>query len=1377
MLSKKYLSFLFTFALLLPACITGMTDTGKPLTLYKQTVYTSQDGLPQNSVFKIVQTPGGFIWLATDSGLARFDGVDFDVYNLENTPALSDDVIRSLSVDNRGVLWIATEHGGIISYAGGVFKTMYTAANGLESNSTRAILPSADGSLWFGSDGGLNHLEKGTLCTIPFPESAVSRSVHALAEDSKARLWIGTSDGLLKLTRKEREYIVTQAGFFGDHITSLAVDGEDNLWVGTNGKGIIRQQADGNRDVSFTTANGLSSNLIDSLYIDKDGALLIATRGGGLNRVHGKDVSVFGTAEGLSHNFATAVLRDREGNIWIGTNGGGLNLLTDSKITVYNTRSGLSFFQVYGIYQDRRGRVWVGTFGFGINCIKDGRVIKTYTTADGLPANFIVSICEDRAGNMWFGTFGGGVARMKNGHFKTFDLNDGLINNFVYGLYVDSKGTLWAGTNQGGLHTFVNGRFELFDRFEGKVRTFLEDSRDNLWVGTDTVGLIRIKNGKTRLFNENHGLSSHDIMCIYEDKAGIIWAATFGGGVNRYSEKSGRFEPVRRKDGLPHDIIFWILEDDSGHLWLSSMNGIFRVRHRELEDFFTGKSGKITGTTFDEADGMDVRESNGGTHPAGWRTSDGRLWFITAAGVAVVDPSDTKPHALPHTIAVKQVIINGKTYLPQPKIDVPPGKGDIDIKYTAPTFTVPERVLFEYILDGYDEDWIDAGTRREAFYTNISYGTYNFRVRTHSREGSGSEKEASLKLYIAPHIWQTWWFRILAIILAVSLILFIFFSTMRRVRQKQQILENLVAERTGNLRSKTIELENKRAALEKTNTIVKSINAAVDYKDILGSILKETASLEGIHHALALVYDKPIDSYTFRAALGYDVNRLAPIRLSFTEVEGRYIAGAEEISKDIFIVKNISGRPGEDKVKPFAIPQSMLVLKIRSEDTAAGYLIFEDMKEKDAFERKEIRLLEELKDHIAAAFIKSKLLLELEAEREAAEAANYSKSMFLARMSHEIRTPMNSVIGFAEMLKDTKLNAEQKEFTHNIAKSGEVLLHLIDEILDFSKIEAGRFVLETVDFNVKTTVYEVCRIIKPRLGDRPVEILCRCDGQIPPYVHGDGGRFRQVLLNLMGNAVKFTHEGEIDVSVSIDEETDRLITLQTRIRDTGIGIPGEQLQSIFEQFQQADGSITRKYGGTGLGLAISKQIALLMGGDIRVESEVGKGSTFHFTARLEKSSKEPVPEEKIDAVEKDRKNGKRWQADGGKQPLNILLAEDNPVNRKLAVFMLTKGGYRVDVVMNGKEAVETFSANPAKYDLIFMDVNMPEMDGIEAARMIRKKGFADVPIIAMTAHALKEDRQNCLQAGMNDYISKPIKQEVVFNMIQKCTRRVPTLGT
>jgi PAS domain S-box-containing protein len=404
---------------------------------------------------------------------------------------------------------------------------------------------------------------------------------------------------------------------------------------------------------------------------------------------------------------------------------------------------------------------------------------------------------------------------------------------------------------------------------------------------------------------------------------------------------------------------------------------------------------------------------------------------------------------------------------------------------------------------------------------------------------------------------------------------------------------------------------------------------------------------------------------------------------------------------------------------------------------------------------------------------------------DAAKAANQTKSEFLARMSHEIRTPMNGIIGFSDMLLETSLTRRQQDYVKTIRHSSEGLKSLINDILDFSKIETSGLHVQTSVFEPQPLIEDIFNMLLPKSEIKSLEMVYKIEDTVPSKIKADANRFRQVVTNLVGNAIKFTESGKIQLSMTVQNENNAGLNCMVTIQDTGIGIPKENWETIFNAFQQVDGSNTREYDGAGLGLSISRQIARLMGGDIQVESTLGKGSTFYLSIWVEKVEQEdpsnvpnqPKKEIRISHevqsnLQKSAQSNRNINDNQSVETHHILLAEDNPINQKLARFILVQAGYRVTLVENGEDAVQAIEAKPNNFDLVLMDIQMPKQNGMDATRQIRKlekenPTWRHLPIVALTAQNMSGDRKKCIDSGMDDYIAKPIKKERVLETIKK----------
>jgi ligand-binding sensor domain-containing protein/serine phosphatase RsbU (regulator of sigma subunit) len=781
-------------------------DPATPVAAYIHDIWRSKDGLPQDTVQAIAQTRDGYLWLGTLEGLARFDGVRFTTFDTGNTPELRHNVVLALQAGRDGELWIGTYGGGAYRYHDGVFKR-FSMTDGLPSDFVRAVYPSPAGPVWIGTTGGLAKLEGGVLTALTTRDGLPSDRVMSILEDHEGSLWVGTSGGGVA-RRKDGVFtrFGTEHGLSSNFVWSIHEDRDRAVWISTEGGGLNRFK-DGAFRV-FSRGDGLPSERVMPVLHDRRDNLWIGTDAG-LSRLTAGALSTHSSKTGLAKDNIRALFEDVEGSLWIGASDGGLNRLRDRRVSVLTSQDGLSARSIRTVYEGRDGSVWIGTDGGGLNRLKDGR-ISVLTTKDGLGHNDVWSILEDTSGELWVGSAGGGISRLKGGQpYAVLTTKDGLSSDAISALYQDRKGRIWIGSQGGGVDRFEDGAIErgaLGPALAGTLVSVLhEDRAGDLWVGTSGAGLFRWRAGSVTRFTTAEGLGSDLVLSLYEDARGSLWIATSGGGISLLA--GDRIATFREKDGLYDDLAYQILEDARGYLWMSCNRGVYRVKKSDLEDFAAGRTQAFASQAYGTADGLSSNECNGRMQPAGSRTRDGRIWFPTMDGLVIIDPERLSSNTRPPPVLVEEVLVDKRAIAREASI--PPGRKDIEIRYTALSFAAPSRVLFKYMLVGFDNDWVQAGTRRVAYYTNIPPGDYVFRVIACNEDAIWNEQGATFAFHLRPHFYQQPWFYAAGALLLALAGFGGHRLRVRRLKRREAELVRLVAARTGELQAALSSLKEK----------------------------------------------------------------------------------------------------------------------------------------------------------------------------------------------------------------------------------------------------------------------------------------------------------------------------------------------------------------------------------------------------------------------------------------------------------------------------------------------------------------------------------------------------------------------------------------
>ncbi|HWE39400.1 MAG TPA: two-component regulator propeller domain-containing protein [Isosphaeraceae bacterium] len=784
----------------------GRDQPGLPPVLVKH--WQLDDGLPQAHIQAIAQTSDGYLWVGTlNEGPARFDGVRFTALrDLDPSYARHshrDQVVNALLATPDGALWIGTEGGGLCRWRDGM-STFFGRAEGLPDARVRCLAAGAEGTVWVGTAAGLVRLREGAPVHIDDCRRRVAAPVTALLEGRDRTLWVGTERGLYRLRGEQTTLLTPSDGLSHPYIKSFVEGRRGDLWVGTQFG--LNHLVDG-LWTSFGIDQGLVRPDVLSLHEDAAGWLWIGTVEGLYVRdPAGGRIAPHRAPVALARRGVLAIVGDHEGDLWLGSQFG-LFQLRERKLTVLGAAEGLLDLTVNTVGAGRGEDLWVSTGSGGVARYRDGR-FEPLSTTERLSSEYTTALLVDRAGALWVGTWGHGLNRVADGRCTIFraGATDGEAVDIIRSVFEDRRGTIWIGTWGAGLRRLKDGKFTTFTTRDGlvhdRVRAIAEDPAGALWVATHG-GLNRLKDGRFTAFTTRDGLGADSVFSLLIDADGTVWVGTWGGGLSRI--RDGRVATIRARDGLHSDTITQVLDDGRGGLWMGSPRGIFRVARAELEDCAEGRTRAIIPLVFDREDGLESSQCSSGSQPAGCRGRDGRLWFPTVAGLVGVDPRRAaEPGPAPPTV-IEEVRADGRPIALRADRRLPVGHGDLSFRFTANTFVDPEKVRFRYKLEGYDADWIDAGARRVANYTNLPPGSYRFTVRACNAGGTWSRDGATLAVELVPRFEQTAAFHLLCILGLVGAGGALGLCRAKDLRRHERQLRDQVDARTAELRREVAE--------------------------------------------------------------------------------------------------------------------------------------------------------------------------------------------------------------------------------------------------------------------------------------------------------------------------------------------------------------------------------------------------------------------------------------------------------------------------------------------------------------------------------------------------------------------------------------------
>jgi signal transduction histidine kinase/ligand-binding sensor domain-containing protein len=735
--------------------------------------WTTENGLPQNSINDILQTRDGYLWLATFGGLVRFDGRRFAIFD-RSVPGIESQRIRALHEDRGGTLWAATEDGMLIRYRNERFTT-FTMRDGRPQVPAVRIEEDDAGGLWIAWVGALTRFDGQRFVTVTTADlrDEVMPPPDRVYHDS---WWRGATAGLRALVNGQvRTYPIPQT-----RVAGVNVDRRGNVWVRTQGDGVIRA-IDGRLD-RFSVREGLHTNSPSARFFEGAAGDVWYSEvpSGRAYRVRdgtGEPVTIPGLPglTGLS-----ALFVDNEGSTWLGTVGAGLHRVREPAIAMPRDHDAHGPTAVYPVLRDRAGVVWIGHGG--LTRYTHGR-FTPFSHAPNVP-DIVTSLLEDQSGRLWVGTRSG-LRYVEHDRLQRVEDSSGLLTVGIFAILEDRAGGLWLATETG-LVSYRDGRLTRYSTRDGlphdRITALFQDRAGVLWIGTFR-GVARRSGGVMTAFTEKDGFVGNQVRAFHEDAAGNLWIGTYDGGLYRLC--GDQLTRYTRREGLHDNGVFQILEDSKGYFWIGSNTGIFRVDPMELNEFAAGTRQMITSLALGTRDGLATVEVNGGSQPAGFVAPDGKLWFPTMGGVAVLDPSVVRGDSRPPGTLIEEVRLAGEPQARSRDIRIPAGAGALEIRYTAPAFVNPEQVRFRYRLAGLSDEWVYAGDRRVAIFHRIPPGNYTFAVTASNHLGMWSNDGEVLRIVVPPPFWATGWFRFAVAGACMAVLIAAHTGRIRRLRREQ----------------------------------------------------------------------------------------------------------------------------------------------------------------------------------------------------------------------------------------------------------------------------------------------------------------------------------------------------------------------------------------------------------------------------------------------------------------------------------------------------------------------------------------------------------------------------------------------------------------